>query len=411
MSFLFGLAIFFFGGAILRAIFRFIKAAGKTATGKGSLKDNFEFEFKGIGVLRTQLNEVKNPNEPFALEVQVRGLFPVQTSTNVGFIISVFTKNASGDLEPVYSMINEFQESQTRAFQDLTGCGEVNENQGFTSWVKIGVVPTEILQPAESGRQELSIVIRLVDIDNIPTISLGFTDPNSINQPLWSVIELFDFDCEVTGYSEEAEARDKTQTLSIKIGMAVAMADGTLDDSEGLVLKNWIKSILSSHSGEKEQSFKKIYNDALRESYNLAKSGNLVLNEVCEQLNELGDTAQKYQAIELAHRVMAADGKADRREMKVINKVAESLGIDPADLEKIRDKQIIKLNTSPEDIDILVLLGISSSLSNEEISNQLKKEFIKWNSRLNSLEEGGGEKDNAQQMLDLIGKAREQYNK
>jgi len=149
----------------------------------------------------------------------------------------------------------------------------------------------------------------------------------------------------------------------------------------------------------------------LRESYNLAKSGNLVLNEVCEQLNELGDTAQKYQAIELAHRVMAADGKADRREMKVINKVAESLGIDPADLEKIRDKQIIKLNTSPEDIDILVLLGISSSLSNEEISNQLKKEFIKWNSRLNSLEEGGGEKDNAQQMLDLIGKAREQYNK
>ena len=96
--------------------------------------------------------------------------------------------------------------------------------------------------------------------------------------------------------------------------------------------------------------------------------------------------------------------------MKVINKVAESLGIDSADLEKIRDKQIIKLNTSPEDVDILALLGISSSLSNEETSNQLKKEFIKWNSRLNSLEEGG-EKDNAQQMLDLIGKAREQYNK
>ena len=410
MSFLFGLAIFFFGGAILRALFRFIKAAGKTATGKGSLKDNFEFEFKGIGVLRTQLNEVKNPNEPFALEVQVRGLFPVQTATNVGFIISVFTKNASGDLEPVFSMINEFQESQTRAFQDLTGCGEVNENQGFTSWVKIGVVPTEILQPAESGRQELSIVIRLVDIDNMPTISLGFTDPDSENQPLWSVIEHFEFDCEVTGYSEEAEVRDKAQALSIKIGMAVAMADGTLDDSEGIVLKNWIKSILSTHSGDKEKSLKKIYNDAMRESYDLAKSGNLVLDDVCEELNELGDTAQKYQAIELAHKVMAADGKADKREMKVINKVAESLGVDSVDLEKIRDKQIVKLNTSPEDMDILTLLGISSSLSNEEISNQLKKEFIKWNGRLNSLGEGK-EKDNAQQMLDLIGKAREKYNK
>ena len=107
---------------------------------------------------------------------------------------------------------------------------------------------------------------------------------------------------------------------------------------------------------------------------------------------------------------MAADGKADKREMKVINKVAESLGVDSVDLEKIRDKQIVKLNTSPEDMDILTLLGISSSLSNEEISNQLKKEFIKWNGRLNSLGEGK-EKDNAQQMLDLIGKAREKYNK
>ena len=192
--------------------------------------------------------------------------------------------------------------------------------------------------------------------------------------------------------------------------MAVAMADGTLDDSEGIVLKNWIKSILSTHSGDKEKSLKKIYNDALRESYDLAKSGNLVLDDVCEELNELGDTAQKYQAIELAHKVMAADGKADKREMKVINKVAESLGVDSVDLEKIRDKQIVKLNTSPEDMDILTLLGISSSLSNEEISNQLKKEFIKWNGRLNSLGEGK-EKDNAQQMLDLIGKAREKYNK
>jgi tellurite resistance protein len=410
MELILGILVFFFFGWIVKAVFGSLRVVGNTVLGKGSLKDNFELEFQGLGGLRTQLNEVKNPNEPFTLEVQVRGLFPVQYATNVGFIISVFTKNASGDLEPVFSMINEFQEAQTRAFQDLTGCGEVTESQGFINWVKIGVIPTEILQPAESGRQELSIVIRLVDIDNMPTISLGFTDPDSDNQPLWSVIEHFDFDCEVTGYSEEAEVRDKAQALSIKIGMAVAMADGTLDDSEGIVLKNWIKSILSTHSGDKEKSLKKIYNDAMRESYDLAKSGNLVLDDVCEELNELGDTAQKYQAIELAHKVMAADGKADKREMKVINKVAESLGVDSVDLEKIRDKQIVKLNTSPEDMDILTLLGISSSLSNEEISNQLKKEFIKWNGRLNSLGEGK-EKDNAQQMLDLIGKAREKYNK
>ena len=107
---------------------------------------------------------------------------------------------------------------------------------------------------------------------------------------------------------------------------------------------------------------------------------------------------------------MAADGQADKREMKVINDVAEQLGIDSSELDKIRDKQIIKLNTNPEDIDTLSLLGISSSLSDEEILEQLKKEFIKWNGRLNSLSDGE-EKDNAQQMLDLIGKAREKYSR
>jgi tellurite resistance protein len=410
MEFIFVILFFVFFGWIINAVLGTLRAAGKAVIGKGSLKDNLELEFKGFGELRTQLKEVSNPGEPFTLDVEVRGLFPVQQTTNVGFIISVFTKDSNGDLEPVFSMLNEFQEPQSRAFQDLTGCGEISENQGFTSWVKIGVVPTGILQPARTGRQELSIIVRLVDIDNIPTIYQGFTDRESGNSPLWASREHFEFDCQVTGYSEEAEARDEAQALSIKIGMAVAMADGTLDDAEGFVLKNWIKSVLSNYSGEKEQKLKKIYNDAMRESYSLAKSKNLLLDDVCEKLNDLGDTAQKYQAIELAHKVMAADGQADKREMKVINDVAEQLGIDSSELEKIRDKQIIKLNTNPEDIDTLSLLGISSSLSDEEILEQLKKEFIKWNGRLNSLSDGE-EKDNAQQMLDLIGKAREKYSR
>ena len=405
MEFLIALGVLFFGGAILRAIIRTVKAAGKAAIGKGNLKDNLDLEFRGFGDLRTRLTEVKKPNEPFVLELEVRGLFPVYSTTNVGFVVSVFTKDEAGDLVPVLSMLSEFQEQGTRAFQDLTGCGQVSESQGYKEWVRIGVVPTEILQPSFKGKQELSIVVRLVDIDNMPNISLGFAD----SDPLWASIELYEFECKVAGYSEEAEARDKSQALSIQIGMAVAMADGSLDDSEGLVLKNWIISILSNHTGEKKQTLKKIYNDAMRESYDLAKSGKLVLDEICKNLNDIGDTAQKYQAVELAHKVMAADGVVDDREMKIIHSVAESLGIDSSDLEKIRDKQIVKLSTNADDIDVLSLLGISPSLNTGEICDQLKKEFIKWNGRLNSLSEGK-EKDNAQQMLDLIGKARDKYN-
>ena len=72
-------------------------------------------------------------------------------------------------------------------------------------------------------------------MNNIPSINLGYSDSS---ESLWTGIETYDYNFEVSGYLEEAEHKDKAQSLTIKIGMAVAIADGSLDDSEGNVLKN-----------------------------------------------------------------------------------------------------------------------------------------------------------------------------
>ena len=89
--------------------------------------------------------------------------------------------------------------------------------------------------------------------------------------------------------------------------------------------------------------------------------------------------------------------------------ISDSLGIDSKELEKIRDKQIIKLQTKADDVDLESFLNIDPKKDIAEICEKLKNEFIKWNSRLNSLPEGE-EKDNAQLMLDLIGEARKKYD-
>ena len=196
------------------------------------------------------------------------------------------------------------------------------------------------------------------------------------------------------------------QTLIIYVAMAVAMADKKLDDKEGETIQNWIKQNLyrEGHS----QKSKNLYNNALRDSYSLAESGNLVLSDVCKRLNRYGNTAQKYDAVELAYKVMAADGILHENEAIVINTTAKALGITSAELEEIRDREIIKFETTVDDTDIDKFLGINPSLSKKEKCEKLKKEFIKWNSRLNSLNEGK-EKENAQRMLDLIPKARKKY--
>ena len=406
MEFIFVILFFIFFGWIVNAVLGTLRAAGKAAIGKGTLKENLELEFRGMGGLRARITQNQKPGQPFFLGVEARGLFPIYSNTTVGFAISVLVKNDAGDLAPVLSMIKEFQEPGSRAFQDLTNCGEASPNQGYLNWVQIGAIPTEILQPPSGGKHQLNIVVRLVDINNVPSIDLGYSDPS---ESLWTGIETYDYNFEVSGYLEEAEHKDKAQSLTIKIGMAVAMADGTLEDSEGNILKKWIVSALSHHTGEKRESIKKTYNDAMKEAYSLSKSGNLILSDVCSELNKYADNTLKYEALELAHKVMAADGVVDEREMKIIHKVAESLGIDSNELEKIRDKQIIKLQTKADDVDIDSLLGVDPSSGKTEICKKLKNEFIKWNSRLTSLSEGE-EKDNAQQMLDLIGKARKKYD-
>ena len=201
------------------------------------------------------------------------------------------------------------------------------------------------------------------------------------------------------------------QTLIIYVAMAVAMADKKLDDKEGKTIQNWIKQNLyrEGHS----QKSKNLYNNALRDSYSLAESGNLVLSDVCKRLNRYGNSAQKYDAVELAYKVMAADGILHENEAIVINTTAKALGITSAELEEIRDREIIKFETIVDAVDqtkeeLIKFLGIDPSLSKKEICTKLKNEFIKWNSRLSILDEGK-EKANAQRMLDLIGKARKKY--
>ena len=54
------------------------------------------------------------------------------------------------------------------------------------------------------------------------------------------------------------------------------------------------------------------------------------------------------------------------------------------------------------------LLDIDSDWDNEQINRHLRTLFQRWNGRLNSLDEGP-EREQAQHMIDLIGKCQKKY--
>ena len=56
------------------------------------------------------------------------------------------------------------------------------------------------------------------------------------------------------------------------------------------------------------------------------------------------------------------------------------------------------------------LIGMDTDLTKDEALQFIKKEYRKWNGRLNTLSPGN-ERDNAQRMLDALARLREKYEK
>ena len=92
-------------------------AAAKAATGQGTFSENLRLAFRGMGPLEarivdTTLGDFKAPIK----EIEVKGLFPVNTIRHVAFVTSIFDET-SDELEPVLSAIELYQEPDSIVYQ------------------------------------------------------------------------------------------------------------------------------------------------------------------------------------------------------------------------------------------------------------------------------------------------------
>ena len=94
--------------------------------------------------------------------------------------------------------------------------------------------------------------------------------------------------------------------------------------------------------------------------------------------------------------MVTVDGVVKNEEIKLLENISGALLIENVLFEDIKEKKLIQAN-----IKSFSNLIVDEKLSNEEKINFLKKEFIKWNNRLNSLP-AGIERDNAQAIINDI---------
>ena len=345
-------------------------------------------------------NEVKH--------IQVKGLIPYAEQYSADLSINTYLEDVTGDLDNkqdkyfVFSLMENFQRSGSMAFEFKNKQSNVSYGTYFPDWSTIAVVPFKILVPPKKGKRKIKPLI-VIENENS-----GIEIWNSISKAGFN--RSFSYENLSSGYLDFDENREKSYNLSIKLAVSVSMADGSLDETEGLVIKKWMKKTVDSFQDEDTRtSIKNLLNNSFKESHSDAKNGKLFLSEIVNELNDAGDERNKYEAIELCYDVMTADGKAEQGEIDMIDSIIKSLGLDSKEISNIRDTKMKDLDQDNlKSSKIEDLLNIDTSQSKEKIRKDLTKEFSKWNSRLNSLEEGK-DRDNAQKMIDLISEARKKY--
>ena len=405
-----GLILFF---AAINVVWRLFFAGARVATAgikSVATGQSFDEAMGRIPPMETRVVEKNSEDDGSGLDfwaVEVRGLFPVSYQKDVTFTISLIdVTNGDDQTEPVLSILEHFQEPNSRAYFCSAPVGSVNPDQGYVKWVEIGRIVPFFVQSSYSGDRNLKIVVRLVETSCVDKIKLGFGD--FINEELvWINLQELDIEQVAKGYSEAVEDQKECLALSIKLAMAVATADGSLDDSEGSVIKQWMSKALTTYSEKTQSEIKEVLNNAMKSAYADSKNDKLSKTDVVERFNEIGDDMAKYEAMELCYEVMAADGIADDEEIKVLHRLGDALELEMSELDKIRDLKMMDLSGSLKS-DEKSLLGIDPGWSNEEVQSHLKNEFKKWNARLNNLQ-SGPDREHAQRMLDLIGTERSKY--
>lgn len=308
---------------------------------------------------------------------------------------------------PVLTLVSNFQEEDSMSyfFQGPEMDVPLGVLGGFTGeWDTVAIVPGEsVLIAPYSGRRNVQVVLDL--------------DYKDVSATRWKTVKQFthtlSMNFELPGYVEEEEKKQSARILTVRLAVGMAWVDGHLDRAEGQVIQQWIRRHAHEFADDEEfRAFARKCNEAMRETDAQVRAGSFSLGTLFQLARELvgtGNPRWKYETIELLHKIAAADGVAQEEENRMLRRLSGLLGLDPKEVEKIRDKEFMKRKKdSPDPKSILDELGIPRGARPDYIKKRLRAEFRKWSGRLNARPEGK-EREYAQWMIDRIAAARKQY--
>ena len=379
---------------------------GATIYGITTKSNKSESEKK---LLYTNISKNSSEHKGFTVyDVKLKGLLPNKHRMNLCGVLYLYDEESR--LPILSNFAQTYESSESHVFRRNIEFGHMDTGKYFPNWTPVTNVVLEGIQHPYKGTRQLSFEISYFDL-NDPVLFKGGLIVGGRNKLIHHSKIKMSLTFDEPGYMDEAQNAEQLKSLIVKIAVGMAMSDGSFHKAEGGVIKKWILQEVNSVADSKKDKLKNALNNALESSYKQLSSGQNI-NETISHFSEIATKNIKYQTIELCLKVLSSDGVAEESELKLVKELSEKMSLDFDVVQNMRDKTLVKIDARPTTGSKIAsdesIVGMDENLDKEEALSIIKKEYRKWNGRLNALD-AGKERGNAQRMLDAIARLRTKY--
>lgn len=351
------------------------------------------FEIRASQVMRGTNKDLR------VISIEGRGLLPVHRSMDIQFVTWAEDVTDDSNGEPVFCSIPDFQHHEHPTYQNVQDAGTLAPNQGYSDWVELGVAPLDAMTFPRSGSRNIRFYCYMTE-KTAPSLRkslLGDSYNLRINN-------------DETGYKEWKEKRVEALTLSLRLGIAMAHADGEFARSEAAAIKHWLKERIERLDDEEQASAKTKLNAAMTAAVAEAEARSLNVASAAATLRASPIRNAPYDALELCTIIMAADGVIDPAEMRLLREIGEKMGIPSQQIQGLTDKHTPEATTSGGDGELSdeLLVGLDPKLPAAEAKRKLREIFARYNSMLTT-ERDPFKRQRYQECIDAVARLRKKY--
>lgn len=212
------------------------------------------------------------------------------------------------------------------------------------------------------------------------------------------------------------------EECAIQTALLVSASDDGIDRSELLAIKKWVNTQVEMirQTGKSIDEFRDIadiaaelqqekFTNYVKECHAKVINTNTDIYDTLRSIdNIVEDESQKYDLFQLCLDVASADGVADKRELVILDKIANIyLKLNKEKSQAMIEKSLPINIHQDKSSNKESIIGITNDMTNDEKQTHIRKQYMKWNTRTTSDDQKVREQ--AEEMINIIAELRTKY--